>query len=258
MDLMPPRQQAADRRQELAIQNLAKGIAAHNAARLDRHIDERGPRLLRKLRQRTIYMESVVAVRRLLESRKHDRAIGALERLSKDWSEAAFEGELKSISNRISLAPASRSLSMRSACSIRGHGQTPISRIDGESIATRTMSPLAWRGRSETAGRSAHPAARRAARSGAPAQAGMQQECAVDIASRLCPRPSSCCVSDRRRASPAPPMGQRRMTATRRYSVTIPDRPVAAAAVCGTQWSWRRVRRSQRERRATTRRHHSC
>jgi hypothetical protein len=64
----------------------------------------------------------------------------------KDWSEAGFEGELKSMSNRMSLAPAWRSLSIRSACSVRGHGQTPISRIDGESIATRTMSPLAGRG----------------------------------------------------------------------------------------------------------------
>src|SRR5262245_954563 len=50
------------------------------------------------------------------------------------------------MSKVISLTPAWLSLSIRAACSCRGHGQTPISRIEGESIATSTMSPPAWRG----------------------------------------------------------------------------------------------------------------
>ena len=46
----------------------------------------------------------------------------------------------------MSLAPALSSLPISSACFCRGQGQTPNLSIDGESIATRTMSPLAWRG----------------------------------------------------------------------------------------------------------------
>src|SRR3982750_1868450 len=46
----------------------------------------------------------------------------------------------------MSLAPALSSLPINSACFCRGQGQTPILSIEGESIATRTMLPLAWRG----------------------------------------------------------------------------------------------------------------
>ena len=80
MDLTAPRQQAANRRQELTVQSLAEGIAAHDAARLDGHIDERWPGVLGELRQRSIDMGGGLAPHWLLESRERDRSVGALER----------------------------------------------------------------------------------------------------------------------------------------------------------------------------------
>ncbi len=65
---------------------------------------------------------------------------------AKARSSTALEGELKSTSNAISLTPALSSLSISSACSDRGHGHTPIFSIENGSIATSTMSPVAWRG----------------------------------------------------------------------------------------------------------------
>src|SRR5262249_8310516 len=56
------------------------------------------------------------------------------------------DGELKSTSKAMPVAPASKSLSINFAWSCRGQGQTPIASMEGESIATMTTSPLACLG----------------------------------------------------------------------------------------------------------------
>jgi hypothetical protein len=60
-------------------------------------------------------------------------------------SDAGSDGEEKSTSNATSRTPALSSRRSKSACSRRGQGQTPICSIEGASMATTTISPLAWR-----------------------------------------------------------------------------------------------------------------
>src|SRR5262245_22511207 len=66
---------------------------------------------------------------------------------AKARSDSGVEGELKSTSKAMSVAPASESLLINFACSSRGHGQTPIASMEGESMATTTISPLACLGK---------------------------------------------------------------------------------------------------------------
>ncbi len=60
-------------------------------------------------------------------------------------SDAASDGALKSTSKAISRTPAFSSCRIKLACSRRGQGQTPTFSIEGASIATTTISPLASR-----------------------------------------------------------------------------------------------------------------
>ena len=60
-------------------------------------------------------------------------------------SDAGSDGELKSTSNTMSRTPAASSRPINSAWRLRGQGQTPTFSIEGESIATTTMSPVASR-----------------------------------------------------------------------------------------------------------------
>lgn len=62
-------------------------------------------------------------------------------------SDSGLDGELKSTSKAMPVAPASESLLINFACSSLGHGQTPIASMEGESIATTTISPLACLGK---------------------------------------------------------------------------------------------------------------
>src|SRR5262245_28425157 len=66
---------------------------------------------------------------------------------AKARSDSGVEGELKSTSKAMSVVPASESLLINFACSSRGHGQTPIASMEGESMATTTTSPLACLGK---------------------------------------------------------------------------------------------------------------
>src|SRR6202011_5626508 len=59
------------------------------------------------------------------------------------WSDLGSDGVEKSTSNTTSFTPALSSCRNNSACSRRGHGQTPTFSIEGASIATTTMSPPA-------------------------------------------------------------------------------------------------------------------
>jgi len=80
---------------------LTQRITAHDAARLDRYIDERRPGVLGELRQRSIDMEGGFAPHWLLESPRGATDPSArLSASSKDWSDVGFEGELKSMSKQ--------------------------------------------------------------------------------------------------------------------------------------------------------------
>ena len=91
---------------------------------------------------------AAVAVRhQLLECRQNDRAAGLLQRVGKRLigSRVRRRAEID-VEHDVARAGARPACRSAPHVSRRGQGQTPTFSIEGESIATRTMSPLAWRG----------------------------------------------------------------------------------------------------------------
>ena len=141
-----PRQYRAHRGIKLPVERLAERVAADEPVTFDRDIDHGRPGMFAELRSGRLMCTAVAlpaSVAGCLKAGNTTDPPAAFSASTNAWSDAASDGVEKSTSNTTSLTSALSSRRSSSAWRRRGQGQTPIFSIDGASIATTTMSPLA-------------------------------------------------------------------------------------------------------------------